>query len=570
MSQDEKKSRKEELDRIWDIDSLIPKRSVPPVYTTDTSTAEIVIEATDARKNTPTERIPKRENAPAREESAPRRRFIPPHTEEELLSSPKPEEEYTPENALLHKVRLYRHKSNYPYYESFLRDAVRLYPIRGERCARVPFFSYVPQYSQMNRPQLEWYLWWREQFRKGEYVDTDYSYLLLFAYELIHLATKIDPLSVRDGLCRLWEHYREVFHQLDSYLPEWICDCCLIHRLPPPQLEGKLLGAAMSHCNLKEFYLISAQEDGYLRALLLFCSNYDYHRSKFCTEQNAPLFERTVFGALGEISRRTGEDGKPFSKMGLEDSRMVRDAYMGALCASRIKRRIEVEYCSFSRAHELRFLITDVIKYTENAIRASLGVRSRLTVYALPTEIRGALDAYLGAALPTCHRTPQVRREEMPDYEKLYDLPSAPLSFEAAAQIEKTSWETTRRLVEAFEGEDESLPWEAEAPLVEPMRENVAKISVKQTDVAPPSISQANPYRAFLLAVKDDDAKAQLAAARAVGKPAEVLADEINALCADRFGDILLEENGSAYALIEEYADWLEELLASSEDAFEA
>ena len=76
-------------------------------------------------------------------------RFIPPHTAEEQSNAPAPDEDYIPENALIHKVRIYRWKSDYRYYESFVRDAVRLYAIKGVECPRVSFFSYVPQYSQM-------------------------------------------------------------------------------------------------------------------------------------------------------------------------------------------------------------------------------------------------------------------------------------------------------------------------------------------------------------------------------------------------------------------------------------
>jgi hypothetical protein len=69
------------------------------------------------------------------------------------------------------------------------------------------------------------------------------------------------------------------------------------------------------------------------------------------------------------------------------------------------------------------------------------------------------------------------------------------------------------------------------------------------------------PYLPFLRAVEAGDATGQKAAARDLGKPAEVIADEINELAAEYAEDILLEENGAAYAVIEDYRELLEQLI---------
>ena len=69
------------------------------------------------------------------------------------------------------------------------------------------------------------------------------------------------------------------------------------------------------------------------------------------------------------------------------------------------------------------------------------------------------------------------------------------------------------------------------------------------------------PYRAFLLALRNGNACDIRTAAAEAGKLPDVLADEINSLSADRFGDILLEDTGDGWRLIEDYRDWLEEIL---------
>ena len=565
MEHEERKKRDEELDRFWNIDALIPKKTVA-YRPSDTETAEIVLEPRSAEETRlATEAIPP-------QSTQPKRHFIPPHSADEASRRPSPELEYTPDNALVRRVRLYRWKSDYRYYEGFVRDAEKLYRVAGAECPRVPFFSYVPQYTQMTRSQLEWYLWWRSCVRKGRFIDTDYSYVLLYAFELINLSDKIDPMRVRDGLCSLWIQYRRTFYQLDSYLPEWICDVCLIHRLPPPEsCTDELLPAVMAHCSLKEFYVPSGGKTGYIQALLAFCSNYNYRKSKFYTEENAKLFDTAIMGAVALVSERMSEEGKLFSAAGMDDSHLARDAYTGALCSYRIKRRIEVEFCSFSRSHELRFFITDVVKYTENRIRAALSIRSRLTIYALPTAVRELLDGYLDGILPKRQPSLQKQREEEArEYEKLYDLPRKELSLHDAAEIERLSWDITERLVEAFEEEADEVDEKISSSVCLPVP-TAPTVTEREADGGEESeelVGAMHPYLPLLRAVYTDDAVGQKQVARERGVPLDVLADEVNALAADLTGDILLKECDGVYAVIEDYRELLEALLQGREHEY--
>ncbi len=548
MEEKNSRQRDAEMDDFWDIDALMPPRRAAH-YAHDTEAVEILLEPQSGEMRPRGAAIPPRSDAPERH-------FIPPHTAAEMRAAPPPDAEYTPERSLIRAVRLYRQKSQYPYYEDFLRDAMRLYAAHGVECAHIPFFSYVPQYSQMNRAQLEWYLWWRENFRNGGTLTTDYSYLLLYAYEQINLAGRVDPSLARDALCRLWLGYREVFRQLDGYLPEWICDLCLIHRLPPPrEIEGQILFAAMSRCALKEFYITSSGEEGLLRVLPIFCSNYDFHKSKFCTEENKPLFERIIYGVLREVGHKTGKNGGLFDTDAMDTSRMVRMSYQGALCAQSVKRKIVLEYTSFSCSHELRYLITDIIKYTENRIRAHIGVRSRLSVYALSTAMRAMIDAYLDAHLPKQNAAVAKKEEEPAAYERLYDLPRAPLSLSNALEIERASWDTTERLIEAFEAEAAEEAATAEVPL--PMPEATREAADGEEDLR----RVCRPYAAFIRAALDEDLAAQRAVAKEMGKMPDAVADAINELVAEGTGDVLLEDTGEGYAVIEDYCDLARSLI---------
>lgn len=571
MERDNKKDgRAAELDRFWDIDALLPTRRVP-ARSRNTEAEEVTVaaktpDATDAA-NPPlyhAEPLP----PPAKDQE---NTVVHPHEAPLLGTSvrravfpapppaPAPILEYEPDSALLHRVSVYLPRSTHTYYDAFCRTAQALAKRRGSPAQPIPFFSYVPQYDQMTRAQLDWYLCLRDCIRKGVCPATDYSYLLLLAFEIINLAEHGDTTEGQATLVRLWQNYRAAYPQLSGYLPEWICDYSLIHCLPPPVLSHEDRTEIMRHCTLKEFY-VAGGADGYLQALLCFASNYDYRKSKFCTSETRPQFDRVIPTVLSAVMDRLSRDGKLFSGLGMDDSKLSRFAYNGALCASENRRRLEVSYCSFSRSHELRFLVTDIVKYTENKLRATLGIRSRMTVYALPTEAREAIDAECAALLPKKEMRRPAKTEEPPAYEALYDLPALPLDPARAAEIERASWDTTERLVEAFEAEEKDVSATAESPVpaVAPQTEE------KAAEQPPAVASPYARYAAFLAAVREADNAKIRAAAQALGSLPDALADEINELSTDETGDILLEDCGDGWRVLDDYRDRLDEILSET------
>ena len=517
-------------------------------------------------------------------------RYVYPHTEDEEANAPQPEFEYTPDSLLIHRVRVFAPPSSYRYYEDFVRTAGELLEAHGSPCAPVPYFSYVPQYAQLNRRQLAWYLYLRECVRNREFPDTDYSYVLLLVYEILNLADRIAAAQGQELLCGIWSGYRGRFPRLDLYLPEWICDYSLLRRLPAPVcLDAGERAEIMRHCSLREFYVSGRDRQAWGQALMEFCCNYDYRKSKFCTPENRALFDRVMTEVLGR-------EGGPGAGALLGDCVRRREAYSGALCSGPIRRRLEISYCSFSRSHELRFTVTDALKHAENRLRAALGVRSRLTVYALPASPLGKeIDECVAALLPAA-RPAKKQAEPEPAYERLYDLPDKPLNIADAAAIERRSWRTTQRLVEAFAEEEPRAA--AAAPLLRqpvpaaptgpsapsapatPSAPSVPSVSAAPSVpsvgsglpamAAPPGPGPAGaaadgglrdalaPYRAFLAAVLRGDSSAQRAEAARLGRLPDAVADAVNELVSDATGDILLEDAGDGYCVIAEYRPLLE------------
>ena len=531
---------KSTLDEFWDIEKLLPqkkKASDFSAHTYDTTPVEVILKA---KERTSDGKLKTVEMRPS-DEGEKRLSFM-----AAPAPKPVPTVEYSPENPFIKNVKIFK-RENFAYYSAFYEDGMRYLEADAPKCIEPSFFSYVPQYSQLDPEQLEFYIYMRGEIRQNNAISASYSYILLYIFELINVAP--DKEKALEQLCFIWRSYRIKYPKLDSLLKEWITDFSLINRLSPSaEMLGDAFKIALESANLKELFICGGKSknqifsDGELaKALIKLCSNYDFKKSKYATEENLPLYENYVKNALIKVLTVLGEGGSVFVGVG----ELKREAFSGAVCVPDAKCRIEVLYCSISRSHEMRFLVSDVVKHTENRLRAYLGIKSRLTVYSLPVNIRKCIDDYMDAELGG--RAARKKVEEKHDYDKLYELPKREFSLDNAKKIEEASWNTTNILIEAFENE-ETVP-EISVPI---------KIS-PSADCDEEKLNAAlAPFMNFINAAMNEDYAEQIQIAKERGRILDSLADEINEIAAEGYGDIILEKTGEYYCVIEDYKEMFE------------
>ena len=114
--------------------------------------------------------------------------------------------------------------------------------------------------------------------------------------------------------------------------------------------------------------------------------------------------------------------------------------------------------------------------------------------------------------------------------------------------------------MEAFEAEEKDVSATAEStvPAVAPQTEE------KAAEQPPAVASPYARYAAFLAAVREADNAKIRAAAQALGSLPDALADEINELSTDETGDILLEDCGDGWRVLDDYRDRLDEILSET------
>ena len=576
------KDANRERDDFWSIDKLLPKSmpsSKPMVRPSNRSTETVDVELSPAElksnvfeKDSPYTDIPLASHEPRAE-----------HGRGKYATGTKEQSEepilvYQGAGSLIHTVKVYLWRMNYHYFDQFVKDAQRYAKVRGTEARKEPFFSYFPQYAQLGRRQLAWYLWWREKVREGVYLETDYAYVLLYLFELLNLpVTEAEAESARDLMAKVWVVYRTAYPQLDHYMCEWLCDYCLIHCLTAPiAILMPVLSDVISASKLKEFYLSAMITVGdshvnlsSVRVLLAYCCQYDYRKSKFANGEHKQLFDTLVPGAISAAFPLLFDAEGTGVALAMDDSMISRDAYVGALCAFSNKRRIEVSYTSFSRSHDLRFLIGDMVRHIENRIRGSIGVRSRLTTHFLGNSMKEALDAWLDPRLPSPSTSSEraLQKEPRPSYEALYDLPSTGISLFSADEIEKSSWDTTRILTETF-ADDRAFDCALGEEIFQPITKQDSEIAMSEISVCPaptassPLLDALGDSVTFLKAALDGDREGQRAYCQTTHSLPDAVADEINAITAEHeIFDMVLEDAGGYYTVIDDYKSLLTEIL---------
>ena len=507
------------------------------------------------------------------------------HTGDEVLAK------YSGSGLLIREIEVRSWTSDIDFYERFMENAEKSHaaapsvPYTADY-PPVKYFSYVPQYSHMSRAQLDFYRWVRENIRHGRYPDCDPSYIQLYIYEILNLPELIPPEYGAAQLAGIWLHYRRTEPRLDGYLCEWLPDYCMIHRCPMPEKLKTILPEIVPKAQFKEFYFDlnpgTASEEDYLilaKTLIEASSDYDYRRSRYYSD-NRGAYEHHLPQAVSAVIGKAIAAGKGvFARE--KTYKMARDSYCGAIVSIDVKRRMNIEFCSFTRSADTRRAVTAIVKYSENKLRLTLGIKAKLGVDGITPEDSATIDTYFAPMMPQKADRANGRPKEdqyMPeDYLKNYESEDSGFDFGAAAEIERLSWQNTTLLTQGeFEGIPELTESGEEAPDLSEVIP-VPEETVPADEPSEPENPEKDPVENSEVPAKPEPDGGDLIRgalhAALNGRFHDfcrdhqiydgVLADRINTAFLDIIGDIVLEENGKSYRIIEDYREdietWMEE-----------
>ena len=517
-------------DDFWDIAALLPKKRIdlPPPHGEITVPEMTTVDHTSFKEDED-KREARTLHYAASEESGFKKEYDP------------------SDNPFITRVRVIERRSHMRLFHGFKSDGAAWQSSRGTPCPYVPYFSFVPQYEQLNAAQKAYYLYFREEANSGNYLDAGQSYVLLYIFEILNLPEFIPPKIGILRLAKIWGAYRKTMPVLDKNLIPWLADYGLLHGVScPREILAPFLSEILAKSNLKEFYLGFAENDGCdtTDALILLTSQYRYENGRYATGEHASMFHTHIRQAASAVLRHVFLDG---AEIKLRPVTRRFDAFAGALWAGAYRYELEVTYYSVGGTDDLKILMTAAVKYAENKLRAYLAIKSRLAVSCLPDHIRSLIDAYFDRALPP--KATKVK-EERPEYETMYEPLSVGVTLEDAREIERSSWENTWRLIPEDERE------EIFSSVATPTEPDI------ETAACADNATLTKTQSAFLSFLMAGD---QATARRFVKENALsylTLGEEINEFFVDTLGDVVLELSGEDYTVISDYEEEIRAILA--------
>lgn len=440
-----------------------------------------------------------------------------------------------------------------PKGPGFLQEARRLAGYEQEGAAPVPFTGAQPVYADMNQGQRAWYFTLRTKWRRGEYPDADAAYLYVHIYELLE---QVGAKNAADGyrqLMALWRAYRDRAPSLDGQMGQWMSDyihvwnCGVTDEMllaDAPSLESRALDAAL--------IAMEANPEAKIPLWALeIIADYRISTSKFSQRGHEELMAAALPGAVRYLDVRTrAETGRGLIETHAPIKQVNEKvlAFAGTPRAS--ERRYALKIHHATSRQELSRYLRNVMRYTENQLRAKLKFGARLQGITLDEKTCAQITEYVDAFFAQAERQ---RRAEEKAREKIA------LDQEHLMQLRQESDELRETLLATLKEQDAAQDMAEEYPAAE-------KVEVEETAVQAgpgrPGESDASvlddAWQAFFQAADPDalaaagEGEMALAAfARSRHQMPDVVLDELNDLAQDTIGDLIADASG----ILEDYRD---------------
>ena len=424
---------------------------------------------------------------------------------------------------------------------------------------------------------------------------TDISYIKLYIQEIV---TADNDTDVKKSLSDLIQIAKVSFDNPVGkvYMARIISDFCMIHKLecPTPELFDILKSLVFEHI-ADEFFLGLTDSNRHVYAPIAidYISIYNYKKSKFYESDNIAIFDRHIHAAIHSIFANDESFGEITSHAsGIFSTKLSdRKLFDGRVEFCAPSARILVSYFPVNC---IAGVVTDAIRYAENKLRALMGIKTSLAVGELSPKITSVIDEYFSSVsfefttYKTASKEKAEKRSEE-QYNHLYDIPRHKLSLSNARVIEQTSWQTTKKLTEAFTDnenivgaihESPAKPAECQAQNADVSAEcrmqsaelNIsAECRVQSAELQlneDSSLGQKSTstlhskwgsHHAFLLICLNGTHAEQRNYAKSFGMTLDELADNINDIAVNLIGDIILDFDGDKYTVIPDYIDVIEE-----------
>ncbi len=447
------------------------------------------------------------------------------------------------------------------------------------------FSHYYPSYSHMDTAQLHTYFAWRTKVREGRIYETSVSYAFLYIYELLHNIGVSSPQEGLERLVEFWAEFRVFKPVIDKYVVSWLKDYHVFYSLE------KSFSEFATENLMQEFYpTVFCYTSDRNNSFELFSSisAYPIEKSKFYTEETAPLIKECFFFVLTQLREAFQKKRRCFEDQVFHVTKRATrwTPFSSALF-----------YAHFYPQSERVVHISSRERYAYShgrwSVRSVLSSKpgSKLVGYVF-REVEAFLRRVkqykpkLTANLDSCKTVdqsvfeqlgisvPHVVKEACAEFYRLHTHKKVTVKRENLEQIRREAYDTQEKLLVAEKEATTAKRESSRLPLsttISPKRHceesNDEAIEIeeqglpcKQTatcndkTASQPFSLQSNEVEALALILQGGDVKGF---AREQGIMLEVLIDTLNEKVMESIGDTVMELDGEEVFVFEDYREEL-------------
>ncbi|MCL2321970.1 MAG: hypothetical protein FWC47_07690 [Oscillospiraceae bacterium] len=271
-----------------------------------------------------------------------------------------------------------------------------------------PPYVYAPRVPRTEAPKIVRvsYINFKSELEKGNYIDSDMQNILKYVSELLNVNDSKSANEVLSRILDIWFYYRRKYEALDGYLSGWCFDFICIHHT---KMSTKEFGDLIKEKNITKIpelmydvlidYIAEQNEAHISLDVIQFLTYFDVLKSAYSLPKKQALFLQAIDDIITLINeyliKKYGENIlKMYSPNRIKAK--IR-AYQNA-SAGILQNDYTIYYKPYSCHFELRRLITNIYKYTEEALKRYSGKKT-VTLIKLKQEFIDIIDDYFKAKL---------------------------------------------------------------------------------------------------------------------------------------------------------------------------
>lgn len=247
-----------------------------------------------------------------------------------------------------------------------------------EKPAKLVFLKiYESSFNTLDKAQKEWYFYWRKEVLRGNYLNTDLGYVLIFVYELLNYTFNDNAAFNISMLDRVCLNYGDKHYRLGRFLPQWIGDFC--YELGEYELEKQWTAKIRSY-EFPDYEILKQSENKLETISITYWKQFIRYTKTNFFKTNRNQIYKVFKTSVALLEREYQAQGKNLIEAWIpvdEKNSYKRRLFSNAVIGRQVQNKLEAKrYLALKMREDL----TALFRLAENVARVKAGEKRQLNV----------------------------------------------------------------------------------------------------------------------------------------------------------------------------------------------